>query len=81
MAPSLTKRGLAAMTAVAAAYGAGRLGDLPALTDGFSAAFLGAAAIAAAGALLAAVTLRAPAAATEKPDATNHDGAADKAVV
>ncbi|GAA4906653.1 EmrB/QacA subfamily drug resistance transporter [Nonomuraea thailandensis] len=50
--------GLAAMTAVAAANGADRLGDLPALTDGFSAAFVGAAAIALAGALIAAATLR-----------------------
>jgi EmrB/QacA subfamily drug resistance transporter len=50
--------GLAAMSAVAAAYGASRLGDVPALTDGFSAAFLGAAGIAAAGAMLAAATLR-----------------------
>ncbi|AQZ63087.1 putative transporter [[Actinomadura] parvosata subsp. kistnae] len=50
--------GLAAMTAVAAANGADRLGDLPALTDGFSAAFVGAAAIALAAALLAAATLR-----------------------
>ncbi|WP_043619503.1 MFS transporter [Nonomuraea candida] len=50
--------GLAAMTAVAAANGAGRLGDPPALTDGFSAAFVGAAGIAVAGALIAAATLR-----------------------
>ncbi|MGW3350907.1 MFS transporter, partial [Nonomuraea rubra] len=50
--------GLAAMTAVAAANGADRLGDLPALTGGFSAAFVGAAAIALAGALIAAATLR-----------------------
>ncbi|MFG2042966.1 MFS transporter [Dactylosporangium sp. NPDC048998] len=50
--------GLAAMTAVAAAAGADRLGDLPALTDGYSAAFTGAAAIAAAGAIIAAFTLR-----------------------
>jgi len=42
--------GLAAMTAVAAAYGADQLGDLAALTDGFSAAFLGAGLIALAGA-------------------------------
>lgn len=48
------------MTAVAAASGAEQLGDLSALTDGFSAAFIGAAAIAAAGALLAAITLRSP---------------------
>ena len=52
--------GLAAMTAVAAAYGADQVGDLPALTDGFSAAFLGAGIIAASGALLAALTLRGP---------------------
>ncbi|MGW5051913.1 MFS transporter [Actinokineospora sp. NPDC004072] len=47
--------GLAAMTAIAAAQ--------PALTDGLSSAFIGAAGIAAAGALLAAATLRRPAAA------------------
>jgi EmrB/QacA subfamily drug resistance transporter len=50
--------GLAAMTAVAAANGAGELGDLAALTDGYSAAFIGAAVIAAVGAVLAAVSLR-----------------------
>ena len=50
--------GLAAMTAVAASYGADRLGDVPALTDGYSAAFVGAGAIAAVGAVLAAITLR-----------------------
>ncbi|MBF6084559.1 multidrug efflux MFS transporter [Nocardia cyriacigeorgica] len=53
--------GLAAMTALAAAFGADQLGDLPKLTDGFSAAFLGAAAIALAGAAITAVTMRAPA--------------------
>ncbi|MFB4318400.1 MFS transporter [Actinomadura sp. 21ATH] len=52
--------GLAAMTAVAAASGAGEAGNLPALTDGFSAAFAGAGLIALAGAALAAATLRAP---------------------
>ncbi|UBU11482.1 MFS transporter [Nonomuraea gerenzanensis] len=50
--------GLAAMTAVATANGAGRLGDPTALTSGFSAAFVGAAAIALVGALTAATTLR-----------------------
>jgi sugar phosphate permease len=50
--------GLAAMTAVASANGADQLGDLPALTNGFSAAFIGAAATALAGALIAAATLR-----------------------
>ena len=56
--------GLAAMTAVAAAYGADSVGDVAAQTDGFSAGLLGAAGIAGAGALLAAVLLkRSPAAA------------------
>jgi len=59
--------GLAAMTAVAAAYGASRLGDLPTLTNGFSAAFLGAASIAAVGALLAAILLHTP-----HPELTEH---------
>ncbi|MEU2090081.1 MFS transporter [Nocardia beijingensis] len=53
--------GLAAMTAVATAFGADRIGDLPELTNGFSAAFLGAAAIALAGAGITAVTMRTPA--------------------
>jgi hypothetical protein len=52
--------GLASMTAVAASHGADQLGDVAALTDGYSAAFLGAAAIAVAGALLAALLLRVP---------------------
>ena len=43
--------GLAAMTALATAQGADQLGNLAALTDGYSAAFLGAAGIAVAGAL------------------------------
>ena len=52
--------GLAAMTALAASFGADRLGNIHALTDGFSAAFLGAAGIAAVGAVLAAALLRTP---------------------
>jgi len=55
--------GLAAVTALAAANGAGAIGNPDALTNGFSTAFLGAAAIAAAGGLLAWLTLRRPAAA------------------
>jgi sugar phosphate permease len=50
--------GLAAMTALAAAYGADEPGASVALTNGFSAAFLGSAAIALTGALIAAATLR-----------------------
>jgi MFS transporter len=55
--------GLAAMTALASAHGADQLGNAGALTDGYSAAFLGAAGIAVAGALLAAALLRVPKAA------------------
>ncbi|MFJ7244325.1 MFS transporter [Kitasatospora sp. NPDC098652] len=57
--------GLAAMTAVAAANGSRELGNPEALTNGFSAAFLGAAAIAAVGALASALTIRTPAPAAE----------------
>jgi EmrB/QacA subfamily drug resistance transporter len=52
--------GLAAMTALAAANGADQLGNAAALTDGYSAAFLGAAGIAVVGGVVAAVTLRGP---------------------
>jgi MFS family permease len=52
--------GLAVMTALATANGAGRLGDLSGLTDGFSAAFIGAAVVAGLAALLALLTLRRP---------------------
>jgi EmrB/QacA subfamily drug resistance transporter len=52
--------GLAAMTALATSNGADRLGNVVALTDGYSAAFLGAAAVAVAGALLTAALLRIP---------------------
>ncbi|SFO38859.1 drug resistance transporter, EmrB/QacA subfamily [Actinomadura madurae] len=67
--------GLAAMTAIAASSGAGRLGDLPALTDGFSAAFVGAALIALAGAVLAAVTLRTPRPASAAVPEAEHEKA------
>jgi EmrB/QacA subfamily drug resistance transporter len=49
--------GLAAMTAVATSAGAGEIGDAAALSDGYSAAFAGAAVIAVAGAVVAAVTI------------------------
>ncbi|WP_445402645.1 MFS transporter [Streptomyces sp. LE64] len=52
--------GLAALTALATSQGAGALGDLPALTEGFSAAFLGAAALAALGALATALLMKGP---------------------
>ena len=50
--------GLAAMTAFATAQGADQLGDAAELTDGYAAAFAGAAVLAAIGAVLAALTLR-----------------------
>ena len=65
--------GLAAMTAVATSQGAGRVGDVSALTDGYSAAFLGAAGVAVAGALLAAILLRVPAESTAAPSAGARD--------
>lgn len=57
--------GLAAMTAVAAAHGSGELGSAKALTNGFSAAFIGAAVLAAVGGLAALLTLESAANATE----------------
>ena len=59
--------GLAAMTALAVSQGAGQLGNPGALTDGFSAGFLGAAAITVAGGLLALVTIRRPRPAPPSP--------------
>ncbi len=50
--------GLATVTAVASAHGAGVSASVTELTDGFSAAFVGAAAIAATGAVVAAAALR-----------------------
>jgi EmrB/QacA subfamily drug resistance transporter len=61
--------GLAALTAVATSQGAGRLGDLPALTDGFSAAFVWAAAIAAAGGLITLLGMRGEGKTAATPDA------------
>jgi MFS family permease len=52
--------GLAAMTVVATAFGADRAADAVGLTDGFSAGLVGAAAIAATGAVMAALWLRSP---------------------
>ena len=52
--------GLAVMTAIASSQGADQLGNVASLTDGYSAAFLGAAGVAVVGALLAALLLRVP---------------------
>ena len=65
--------GLAAMTAVASAQGADQIGDIGALTDGYSAAFLGAAGIAAAGGILAAALLRVPAPAADAAGGARDD--------
>jgi EmrB/QacA subfamily drug resistance transporter len=63
--------GLAVATAISASFAAGRLaggaGDLVALNDGFRAAFVGAAIIAAAGAVLALVAIRMPRPVPEAP--------------
>jgi hypothetical protein len=68
------------MTAVASSQGADQIGGITALTDGYSAAFLGAAGIAVAGALLAAVLPRIPhatgTAASEMPGETREPTAA-----
>src|SRR4051794_14129633 len=53
--------GLAGMTAIAAAYGTGKAGNPVELTNGFSAALLGAACIAAVGAVVAKLLLKSPA--------------------
>ena len=52
--------GLAAMTAVATAFGADQTGNAVSLTNGFSAGLLGAAVIATAGAVLSWAWLRTP---------------------
>jgi MFS family permease len=57
--------GLAAMTAIASSQGADQLGNVASLTDGYSAAFVGAAVVALAGAVLAAALLRFPKTAPE----------------
>ncbi|PWI12581.1 MFS transporter [Streptomyces sp. Act143] len=68
--------GLAALTALATTQGADRLGDLPALTNGFSAAFLGAAIVAAAGGIVTLLSMRGETAAgTEQPRAAVSDQA------
>ncbi|MEV4382630.1 MFS transporter [Streptosporangium sp. NPDC049644] len=52
--------GLAAMTAIATSRGAAELENLPALTGGFQAAFIGAGAVAATGAVLTLLLMRTP---------------------
>lgn len=61
--------GLAAITALSLAFGADQLGNPAELTDGFHAAFLGAAGIALVAGLIALATVRVPRAASEPADA------------
>jgi EmrB/QacA subfamily drug resistance transporter len=65
--------GLAAITAVAASLGATQIDNPIALTDGFSGAFLGAGLIAAAGAVIAAITLHMPRPQQQKENAEGTD--------
>ncbi|MGC4914303.1 MFS transporter [Streptomyces albogriseolus] len=74
--------GLAALTALATSQGAGRLGDLPALTSGFSAAFTAAAAIAAAAGLITLLVMRSDkAVALDTEQAGEHSTPGEKAGV
>jgi EmrB/QacA subfamily drug resistance transporter len=66
--------GLAVMTALATSQGADQLGNPVALADGYSAAFLGAAAVAVLGALLAAALLRTPKASGAVDAAPGEEG-------
>ena len=70
--------GLAAMTAIAAAHGANQLGNPIALTNGFSAAFLGATVLAAVGAVASLLTLcTSPTAGqAQSSDQPDHEAAA-----
>jgi EmrB/QacA subfamily drug resistance transporter len=68
--------GLAVMTAVASASGTGQMGDITSLTDGFSAGLLGAAGIAAVGAVVAAAWLRVPRSAASNEAASETVGVA-----
>lgn len=61
--------GLAALTALAMSQGAAELGNLPALTDGFSSAFIGAAGIAALGGVLTLLFMRGERSATPPAEA------------
>jgi EmrB/QacA subfamily drug resistance transporter len=64
--------GLAVMTAIATSGGADRLGSAASLTHGFSAAFLGAAVVAAVGAGVAGIWLRMRRPVTSVPDAARE---------
>ena len=65
--------GLAVMTSIATSHGADQLGNLPELTNGYQAAFIGAAGVAVVAALAALALLRTSASATTE----SHDGVAE----
>ena len=65
--------GLAVMTSIATSHGADQLGNLPELTNGYQAAFIGAAGVAVVAALAALALLRTTTSATTE----SHDGATD----
>lgn len=68
--------GLAAITALSIAFGGDQLGNPAELTDGFRAAFLGAAGVALVGSLVALAFIRTPQAVTEEPAELAHARAA-----
>ncbi|WP_327088464.1 MFS transporter [Nonomuraea sp. NBC_01738] len=63
--------GLAVMTAIATSQGADKLGDLVALTDGFQAAFIGAAIVAAVGVVATVAFMRRPRSAVQEKNSVN----------
>lgn len=65
--------GLAVTTVIAVSHGADQIGDPQALTDGFSAGFIAAAVIAAAGGVLALLSLRTPSPPPEPPSDPDAD--------
>jgi EmrB/QacA subfamily drug resistance transporter len=74
--------GLAVMTSIATGYGADQIGDAAELTNGYQAAFIGAAAVAAVGALVALVFVRSQSpAAVDQEAATDVDAEAESAPV
>jgi EmrB/QacA subfamily drug resistance transporter len=73
--------GLAVMTSIATSYGADRLGNVAELTNGYQAAFIGAAGVAVAAALAALTLLRTPSSGAEQQDtAADTEAAADEAI-
>ena len=74
--------GLAVMTSIATSYGADQLGNVAELTNGYQAAFIGAAGVAVAAALAAATLLRTPSSAAAEPQdtATGTEAAVDDAI-